>query len=144
MVAFLDHFCEPVCRVGANQVDRASAETCTGHPRSQNSRLLQRQLHQNVKLLAAHFVVIAQALMGSNHQLAEAFEVPFFQILDGLEHTIVLSHHMPRPLQEDLTQAMACNFQVGQVDLAKRLDGQPGGSKLRYGLAALPQPDFIL
>ena len=49
-----------------------------------------------------------------------------------------------RRIQQDLAQAVACNFQVRQINLPKRLDRQARGPELRHCLAALFQPDLIL
>ena len=58
--------------IGPHQIDGATAEAAAGHARAVDSLDAQCGIHQEIQLVATHFVIVLQAAVGRFEELAHA------------------------------------------------------------------------
>ena len=76
---------------GVHERDDAAAEAAARHPRAVHAVERTRDRHHQIELVAADFVVVAQALMRLVHETAERCEVAGGQRLDRSLHAEVFT-----------------------------------------------------
>ena len=72
-----------------DEIDGAATKSASGHACPDHARLGDSNLHQQVELLGAHFVIVAKAAMRVAHQPPEPAEIAGFKSVHGaLDATI--------------------------------------------------------
>src|SRR4051794_39491693 len=79
------------------QVDGATSKTAPGHPGAVNSRLLRSDIHHQIQLRAAHFVIVTQTDVRLAHQLTKVLQIACFECFGSISDALNLCDYMTAP-----------------------------------------------
>src|ERR1043166_9066070 len=79
----------------SDQIDRAAAKAAARHARTVNAFNFPRQLDHQIELVAADFIIVAQALVRLGHEFPKLVQITSLERISRRQHARVLSYDMP-------------------------------------------------